>query len=125
MLATDDVVRLRVAASRWNKGDRYGPLGRIFFNMLKLEQHRELWHYDKDGNRLISSVRRRIPVVGGIRGATGSKIPGRARRRDGFGFLWERHVSPVKGRYCCHTAAAHELFRRSALASRELHLGFP
>ena len=31
MLATDDVVRLRVAASRWNKGDCYGPLGRVFF----------------------------------------------------------------------------------------------
>ena len=24
VLATDDVVRLRVAASRWNKGDWYG-----------------------------------------------------------------------------------------------------
>ena len=56
MLATDDVVRLRVAASRWNKGDWYGPLGRVFFNMLKLERHKELWHYDTDGNRVITSV---------------------------------------------------------------------
>ena len=42
LLAADDVVRLRVAASRWNKGERYGLIGRVFFNMLTLEQHREL-----------------------------------------------------------------------------------
>ena len=53
---------VRVAASRWNKGDRYGPLGRVFFNMLTLERHR-LWHYDTDGIRVITSVRRRIPVM--------------------------------------------------------------
>ena len=41
MLATDDVVRLRVAASRWNKGDWYGPLGRVFFNMLALVAQRQ------------------------------------------------------------------------------------
>ena len=40
---------LRVAASRWKKGDWYGPLARVFFNMLTLERHRELWHYDTDG----------------------------------------------------------------------------
>ena len=82
MLATDDVVRLRVAASRWNKGDLYGSLERIFFNMLKLEQHRELWHYDTDGNRVITSVRRRIPVVGGILG-DGLQLPRKVRSQDG------------------------------------------
>ena len=32
----------------------YGPLGHVFFTTLKLEQHRELWHYDTDGNRVIT-----------------------------------------------------------------------
>ena len=41
MLATDDVVRLRVAASRWNKGDWYGSLGRVFFKMLTLERYKK------------------------------------------------------------------------------------
>ena len=40
MLAVNDMVRLRVAASRWNKGDWYGPLGRDFFHMFEHEQHR-------------------------------------------------------------------------------------
>ena len=74
MLATNDVVRLRVAASRWNNGDRYGPLGRVFFTTLKLERHRELWHHDTDGNRVITSVRRRIPVLEGVR-RDGLRLP--------------------------------------------------
>ena len=67
MLATDDVERLRVAASRWNRGDWYGPLGRVFFIMLTLERHKKLWHCDTDGDRVITSVRRRTPVMEGIR----------------------------------------------------------
>ena len=35
--------------------------------LLKLEQFRELWHYDRDGNRVNTSVRRSIPIVEGIR----------------------------------------------------------
>ena len=42
------------------------PLGRIFFNMLTLED-RELWHYDTDGNRVTTSVQRRIPVLDNMR----------------------------------------------------------
>ena len=42
LLVTDDAVGLRVVASRWNKGDRYGPFGRVFFNMITLERNREL-----------------------------------------------------------------------------------
>ena len=34
LLATDDAVRLRVVASRWNKGDRYGPLGRVILQRV-------------------------------------------------------------------------------------------
>ena len=78
---------------------------------LKLEQHRELWHYDTDGNRVIASVRRFIPVMDGIC-RDGLKL-----RRNGFGLLWERRGSPVKGRHRCHTAIAHELFRRKALTA--------
>ena len=54
MLATEDVVRLRGVASRWNKGDWFRSLGRVFFNMLTLERHKELWHYDTDGNHVIT-----------------------------------------------------------------------
>ena len=82
MLATDHAVHMRVAASRWIKGDGYGPLGRVFFNMLTLERHRQLWHYDADGNRVITSVRKRILVIGGI-------------RRDGLQL--QRKVQPSHG----------------------------
>ena len=67
MLATDDVVRLCVVASRWNECDRYGSLGHFFFTLVKLEQYRELWHYDGDGSRVKISVRRRTPIMEGIR----------------------------------------------------------
>ena len=69
LLATDDVVRLRVVDSRWNECDKCGPLGHVFFNMLTLQRHKELWHYDTDGNRVSTSVRRRIPIMEGIRTA--------------------------------------------------------
>ena len=62
LLATDDVVRLRVVASRWNECDRYGSLGHVFFTLLRLEQYRELWHYDIDGNRVSTSVPRQCAV---------------------------------------------------------------
>ena len=82
MLVADDVVRLRVAASRWNKGDWCGSLGRVFFNMLTLERHKKLWHYDTDGNRVITSVRRRIPVMEGIR-RDGPQLPRKEKSHDG------------------------------------------
>ena len=65
MLATVDVVRLRVMASRWNECDRYDP--HVFFTLLKLELYRELWHYNRDGNRVYTLVRKRIPIMEGIR----------------------------------------------------------
>ena len=68
MLTTDDLVRLRAVASRWNECDRYGPLGHVFFTLLKLEQYRELWH-DRNWNRVNTSVRRRIPIMEGFRTA--------------------------------------------------------
>ena len=71
MLATDDVVRLRVAASRWNKGDWCGPLWT-----------RLLQHYDTDGNRVISSVRRCIPVMEGIH-RDGLQLPRKVEPHDG------------------------------------------
>ena len=82
ILAADDVVRLRVAASRWNKGDCCGPLGRVFFNMLTVERHSELGHYDTDGNRVITSVRRRVPVMEGIR-RDGLQLPRKVKSHDG------------------------------------------
>ena len=56
ILAADNVVRLRFAASRWKKSDWFGPLGRIFFNMLTLERYKKLWKYDTDGNHVFTSV---------------------------------------------------------------------
>ena len=63
-------------------GDRYGPLGRVFFNMLTLERHKELWHYDTDGNRVITSVKRRIPVMEGNR-RNGLQLPRKAKPHHG------------------------------------------
>ena len=63
MLATDDVVRMRVVVSRWNECDRYAPHGHVFFTLRKVEQHRELCHHDRESNRVNTSVRRRIPIV--------------------------------------------------------------
>ena len=67
LVATDDVVS--VVSSRWNECDRYGSLGHVFFTLLRLEQYRELWHYDMDGNRVSTSVPRRIPIMEGTRTA--------------------------------------------------------
>ena len=80
LLATDDVVRLRVAASRWNKSDS-GHLGRVFFNMLKPERHNMLWHYDTDRNRVVTSVRRRISIMEGIR-RDGLQLPRKGKPHD-------------------------------------------
>ena len=43
------------------------PLDASSSTCLTLERHRVLWHYDTDGNRVTTSVRRRIPVMEGIR----------------------------------------------------------
>ena len=63
LVTTDDAVILRTVASRWNEGNRYGALGYAFFTTLKLDQYRELWHYDSDGNRVCTSLRKRIPFM--------------------------------------------------------------
>ena len=118
LLATDDGVRLRVAPTRWNKGDLYGPLG-VFFTMLKLEQHKELWHYDTDSNRVITWVRRRILVLEGIRrdplqlARKGKPQDGQEEEMDlafhGNVFTWPLHTSCLA----------------KALTSRDEHLGLP
>ena len=41
--------------------------GTRLLQYVKFERHRELWHYDSDGNRVITSVRMRVPVMEGIR----------------------------------------------------------
>ena len=82
LLVTDDAVRVRVVVSRWNKGDRCGPLGRVFFNMLTLERHRELWHYDTDGNRVTTMVKRRVLVLENMR-IDGLRLPRKVQFSDG------------------------------------------
>ena len=96
--------------------------------MLTFELHRELWRYDTDGTRVITSVRKRLLVMEGIR-RDGLQLPRKDKlhdgaRRDEFGFLWERRVTLVE-EDTAGTAAAHELLRRSALASHEYYLGPP
>ena len=43
LLTTDDVVKVRSAARRWNVGDRYGALGDTFLRLLKREQFEDSW----------------------------------------------------------------------------------
>ena len=66
-LTTDDAVMLRTVTSRWNEGNRYGALGDVFFKMLKHDQHKKVWHYESDGNRVCTSLRKRNPFTEGIR----------------------------------------------------------
>ena len=81
LLVTVDAARLRVVASRWNKGDPYGPRGRVFFNMLTLDRHGGLWHHDTHGNRVTTSVQRRIPVLENMR-KDGLQLPRKVQSSD-------------------------------------------
>ena len=109
-LAADDVVRLRDAASRWNKGDRFGPLERVFFNMLTLERHMVLGHHDTDGNR-VTAVRMRILVMEGIR-RDGLQLPREVKFHDG-------QEEELDLAFCGNVMLA--LLREDTAVSRPLH----
>ena len=68
LLTTDDAVMVRKMTSRWNEGNRYGALGYSFFMMLNLDQHKKVWHYDLDGNRVCTMLRKRNLFMDSIRG---------------------------------------------------------
>ena len=67
LLTTDDVVRTRVAAKKWNIGEKYGALGPLFFDMLKFEQFGVEWSYDAGGNRVSTLRRKHNPIMNGMR----------------------------------------------------------
>ena len=52
LLTTDDVVRCRTVARRWNAGCRYGKLVNIFFEFLENDPFVRHWHHDAEGNKL-------------------------------------------------------------------------
>ena len=79
---SDDVVRLRVLASRWNECDRFGPFGHVFFTLLKLEQYRELLHYDPDGNWVSTSEEGVFGVLEG-NGRDGLQFPRKEKSHGG------------------------------------------
>ena len=114
LLTTDDAVRLRAVANRWNEGDRYGALGNAFFTLLKLDLYRELWQYDSNGYQVCTSSRQRIPLMEGTRKWTSTTPEGKAARwasRDGFGLLRERGASFDEGSGRWNTSATHVQFR--------------
>ena len=101
LLTTDDAVRLRTLASRWNGRDRYGALGHAFFTLLKLDQYREVWHYDSDCNRVCTPLRKRIPFMEGIR-RDGLRLHRKVKPPDGqeemdFGLRRERGINLDEG----------------------------
>ena len=67
LLTTDDVVKLRTAARRWNVGDRYGSLGDTFFWMLKMEQSEKTRQHYEQGRRVYTMLRSLDPIMDGIR----------------------------------------------------------
>ena len=50
--------------------------------MLTLEKHREVWHHDTDGNRVTTSVKRRIPVLENMQ-KSGLQLPRKVQSSDG------------------------------------------
>ena len=97
MLTTDDTVRLRAVASRWNDGDRYGALGHAFFTLLELDQYRELWHYELGVNvpTQAYSFDGRYPQRWTPTAKEGKAA--RSASRDGFGLPRERGASLDEG----------------------------
>jgi len=75
LLTTDDVVRTRVAAKKWNIGEKYGALGSLFFDMLKCDQYGKEWSYAAEGNRFYTIRRKHNPIMDGIR-MNGIHLPG-------------------------------------------------
>ena len=50
-LTSDDVVKIRTAACRWNVGEIQGLVGDTFFCLQEMEQFEKSWHYDPQGER--------------------------------------------------------------------------
>ena len=67
LLATDDVVKIRTAACRWNVGDKYGLLGDTFFFLLKMNSSRSPGTMIRKVNARDTLLRLRNPILDGIR----------------------------------------------------------
>ena len=63
LLTTDDAVMLRKVTSRWIEENKYRALGDFFFMMLQSDLNEQKWHYDSDGNRVCTMLRKRSPIM--------------------------------------------------------------
>ena len=56
LLTTDDAVRCRTVARRWNVGSRCGEMGEMFFQLLHNDPFAKHWFYDSEWNKLCTVV---------------------------------------------------------------------
>ena len=67
MLTTDDVVRCRTRAKRWDAGCRCGELGDIFFEFLQNDPFVGHGHHDAKGNKLCTKLKKCDPFLDSFR----------------------------------------------------------
>ena len=63
LLTTDDAVRCRTTARRWDVGCHYGELGEIFFQFLHNDPFAK---HDAEGNKLCTMLKKRNPFMDGF-----------------------------------------------------------
>ena len=67
LLTTDDFVKCRTVAGRWNVGCRYGELGDIFFEFLENDPFVRQWYRDVKGNSVFTKSMKNKPFVESFR----------------------------------------------------------
>ena len=67
LLTTDDVVRLRGVASRWNVGNRCGEMGEFYFLPLQNDPYEKHWHCDMNGDKKYTMLKKNDSFVEGFR----------------------------------------------------------
>ena len=63
LLTTEDVVRCRTVAKRWNVGSRYGEMGEMFFLSLHNDPFAKHRYFDSEGNKACMMLKKRIPIL--------------------------------------------------------------
>ena len=63
LLTTDEAVRCRMVAKRWNVGSRCGKTGAMFFQLLHNDPFAKQWYYDSEGNKLCTLLKKRNPIM--------------------------------------------------------------
>ena len=67
LLTTDDVVRCRTIARRWNAGCRSGELGDIFFEFLENDPFVRHRHHNAQCNKLCTLLKKCDPFLDSVR----------------------------------------------------------